>query len=420
MLQYRICGQSRIAGDLCIGGAKNAVLPILAAVCLNESESEIYNCPSIADTHVSLDILKAIGCKLDYHDTKLRVRPPAELAHNIPQESVCKMRSSILFMGALLGRVGKVVISMPGGCELGNRAIDLHLSGLRAMGATIHQIEGSLYCEAPRLHGAKIHMHTASVGATQNLMLAATLATGDTAIKNAAREPEVIDLAVFLNSMGAKIEGAGTGTIYITGVKKLHEAAPHVIMPDRIVAGTYMVAAAMTNGSVALHNIRPADMQPIVTPLSAMGCNIYTQGSSMVLVAPKKLNALPHLVTQVHPGFPTDMQAQLVAALAIADGTSIVTENIFDKRTAHIPELNKMGANIAVKDTSFTVQGCNTLAGTTVAAHDLRCGAALVLAGLAAHGETVVQNAQYVQRGYTAIERDLTSLGADIVLEDVQ
>lgn len=417
MRQYRIRGKSRISGDICIGGAKNAVLPILAAVCLNESESEIYNCPPITDTFVSLDILQAIGCKVYFEGEHLRVKPPANLLHNIPTESVSKMRSSILFMGAMLGRVGKVNIAMPGGCELGNRAIDLHLRGLRAMGATIHEIGNRLYCEAPRLHGAKIHLHTASVGATENLMLAAVLAKGETLIQNAAREPEIIDLAVFLNSMGAQVDGAGTDTIYINGVAKLYEAKPHRIMPDRIVAGTYMVAAAMTHGNIALHNTRPEDMQPITNQLTAMGCKIYTQGNSMVLIAPEKLNAVPYIATEVHPGFPTDMQAQFVAALAIANGTSKVTENIFDKRFAHAGELNKMGANISVTGQTFEIVGQETLQGTTVAAHDLRCGAALVLAGLAAEGETIVQNAEYVERGYTAIERDLTSLGADIKLE---
>jgi len=421
MRQYRIRGGHRITGELCVGGAKNAVLPILAAVCLNESESEIHNCPPIADTFASIDILESIGCKVKFEGTTLKVDSSGVLSQEIPEEIVGKMRSSILFMGAMLGRQGKVNIAMPGGCKLGARAIDMHISGLAAMGATIC-IEGDkLRCEVKELKGAKIRLHTASVGATENLMLAAVKATGETIIKNAAREPEIVDLANFLNGMGAIIKGAGTDTISINGVSSLHAGKPHTIMPDRIVAGTYLVATAMTGGCITLHDVCPPDLAPVTAMLKEMGCHIHSGRHCITLAAPKRLTALPHLITEVHPGFPTDMQAQFVAALAIAKGTSTVTETIFESRHAHACDINNMGAKITISKDSrtFTITGQESLHGATVAAQDLRGGAALVLAGLAAKDETVVQNAHYVERGYACIEKDLRSLGADIILEEV-
>jgi len=420
MRQYRIRGKNRIAGALSIGGAKNAVLPILAAVCLNESESEIHNCPPIADTIASIEILKSIGCKVEFEGTTLKVDSSGVLSHEIPDEIVGKMRSSILFMGAMLGRMGKVDIAMPGGCNLGKRAIDLHIFGLSKMGAVICIDGDKLRCEAKELRGATISLHTASVGATQNLMLAAVRAKGETIIENAAREPEIIDLAKFLIGMGAKIEGAGTSTITITGVKKLTKGKPHRIMPDRIVAGTYLLAAAMTGGMITLRDVCPADLAPVTAALKKMGCVIRSNVNCVTLAAPKRLKALPRLITEVHPGFPTDMQAQFVAALATANGTSEVKETIFESRHAHACDLNRMGADIQVSSDyrTFVINGKERLHGETVAAQDLRGGAALILAALAADGETVVQNIEYVERGYARIEQDLATLGADIRIEE--
>ena len=421
MRQYRIRGGKRIAGELCVGGAKNAILPILAAVCLNEGVSEIHNCPPIADTFASIEILESIGCRVKFEGTTLKVDASGALSHSIPDNIVGKMRSSILFMGAMLGRSGKVNIAMPGGCKLGARAIDMHISGLAAMGATIC-IEGDkLRCEAKALKGAKIRLHTASVGATENLILAAVKAKGETIIENAAREPEIVDLVKFLIDMGAEVKGAGTDKILINGVDRLQASKPHHIMPDRIVAGTYLVAAAMTNGCVRLHDVCPSDLAPVLAMLKEMGCTIHSGRNCITLVAPERLNALPHLVTEVHPGFPTDMQAQFVAALSVAEGTSTVTETIFESRHAHTLGLNRMGADIELSKDSrtFTIEGKNLLRGEIVTAQDLRGGAALVLAALVAEGETVVQNAHYVERGYACIEKDLCSLGADIVLEDI-
>jgi UDP-N-acetylglucosamine 1-carboxyvinyltransferase len=419
MSQFKVRGQNRLFGELVIGGAKNAVLPMFAAACLCESEILIHDCPRIADTMVSLEILESIGCGVEFTSDTLKINSFGDLNHDIPDECVTKMRSSILFMGAMLARCGKVSLALPGGCNLGERGIDMHTSGLRAMGAKITHEEGKLFCEAKQLHGARISLPFPSVGATENLMIAAARAKGETIIENAAREPEVADLALFLKSLGADIKGAGTSTIAINGVKKLHEKAEHTVMPDRIVAGTYLVAAAMTEGEIRLKNIRPLDLSPFTMRLSDMGCIVRAEDDEIILRAPKRLRSVPRIVTKVHPGFPTDMQAQFVAALSIADKRSELTETIFDGRFSHVAELRKMGAVIylTADKRTFTISGVETLRGTTVAAHDLRCGAALILAALSAEGETCVQNAKYIQRGYADIEKDLKALGADIKLE---
>ena len=419
MQYYRIRGKKRLMGEIDIGGAKNAVLPILAAMCLNKSVNKIYNCPPIADTFASIEILEGIGCKVTYEGTTMEVDTSGALSYNIPEDVVGKMRSSILFMGAMLGRMGKVNIALPGGCDLGVRAIDLHISGLTQMGAEICIKGNTLICTAPKLCGAHLQLHTPSVGATENLMLAAVLAEGQTVIENAAQEPEIVDLAKFLVGMGAKITGAGTSIITIIGVTQdaLVGGEPHTVMPDRIVAGTYLVAAAMTGGMVTLRNISPTDLAPILTPLRAMGCTTHGNKTCVTLAAPKQLKPLKELVTAVHPGFPTDMQAQFVAALSLANGTSLVRETIFESRHAHAYDLNRMGAKITTDAHTFVIEGVPQLQGATVAAKDLRGGAALILAALAAEGETIVHNPEYVQRGYAHIERDLSKLGADIILE---
>ncbi|MCL1842587.1 MAG: UDP-N-acetylglucosamine 1-carboxyvinyltransferase [Defluviitaleaceae bacterium] len=419
MRQYRIRGRNRLAGELCIGGAKNAVLPILAAVCLNESETVIHNCPRISDTFVSIEILKGIGCGAEFSGNTLTVKPGKSMCREIPDECVKKMRSSILFMGAMLACDGRVNLALPGGCNLGERAINLHIQGLEAMGAKISQDGDRLFCETSGLKGAKIKLEFASVGATENLMIAATKASGETIIDNAAREPEISDLAEFLKKLGADIKGAGTSRIVINGVKNLNKKVTHQIMPDRIVAGTYLVAAAMTAGEITLKNVRPQDARSFTTHLSSMGCRVFAENDLITLLAPEKLRAIPTLSTGVHPYFPTDMQAQFVAALALAHGRSIVHETIFEERCSHAAELQKMGADIRLSgdNCTFFINGVNRLNGAKVIAHDLRCGAALVLAALAAEGESFVQNAEYIERGYANIEKDLSSLGAEICLE---
>ena len=427
--QYRIRGRTRVAGQIAVGGAKNAVLPILAAVCLNKGESEIHNCPRIADTFLSIEILKHIGCRVELVGNTLYVDASNISEIDIPVEWVSQMRSSILFMGAMLGRAGQVNIAHPGGCDLGERSIGYHIDGLRAMGAEIIIDKDILRCKGV-LKGADIRLTTASVGATENLMLAGTLARGTTSISNAAREPEVVDLARFLNSMGADVRGAGTRTITIEGTQGLTSTA-HRVIPDRIVAGTYMVAAAMTAGEISLTGVRPQDMTPVVSELYKMGCDISHSADTITLRGPKRPKALPYLETAEHPGFPTDMQAQFVAALSLAEGRSTVMEGIFESRDAHAAGLNQLGADIYKRAipasgaskksaTLFEIQGQPVLNGGIVEAHDLRGGAALVLAGVAAYGETVVKNAHYVERGYECIEGDLSSLGADVQLEVVE
>ena len=429
MRQYRIRGRTRIAGQIAVGGAKNAVLPILAAVCLNKGESVIHNCPRIDDTFLSIEILKHIGCRVEFTGNTLHVDASNISEINIPGEWVGKMRSSILFMGAMLGRVGQVNIAYPGGCGIGKRSIDFHIDGLKAMGAEITIEDEVLYCKG-KLRGAVIHLESASVGATENLMLAGTLAKGTTIITNAAKEPEVVDLAYFLNKMGASIHGAGTEKITIVEGAERLTSATHMVMPDRIVAGTYLTAAAMTAGKINLTNVRPYDLVPTTSKLAMMGCEIRQSKDSITLQGPRRLKALSYLKTAEHPGFPTDMQAQFVAALSIADGYSTVMESIFESRDAHAAGLNQMGADIRTqsvpvnetsdkKATLFEIMGQPALIGSEVEANDLRGGAALVLAGIAAYGETVVKNAHYVERGYECIERDLSGVGADIRLEVV-
>ncbi|MCL1844437.1 MAG: UDP-N-acetylglucosamine 1-carboxyvinyltransferase [Defluviitaleaceae bacterium] len=419
MRQYRIRGGNRLLGELKIGGAKNAVLPILAAVCLNESETVIHNCPRISDTFDSIEILNRVGCETDFCQNTLKVRA-SDLSYEIPEDFAKKMRSSVLFMGAFLARCGRVILPLPGGCSIGTRAIDLHIEGLEAMGAKIRRGDGKLFCETDGLKGAKIKLTFASVGATENLMIAATRAHGETVIENAAREPEIADLAEFLKKLGADIRGAGTSTIIVQGKQSLCAPVAHTIIPDRIVAATHLVAAAMTGGEIVLKDVRPFDLMPVVACLKEMGCFLRCDGDDVHLRAPERLRAVPRIETRVHPGFPTDMQAQFVAALTLADGQSEVTETVFENRYSHVGELRKMGANIRLTadKRTFVINGTNALRGATIAAHDLRCGAALILAALAADGESIVQNASYVERGYESIERDLTHLGADILLEN--
>ncbi|MDR0273320.1 MAG: UDP-N-acetylglucosamine 1-carboxyvinyltransferase [Clostridiales bacterium] len=418
MRQYRIRGGIRLCGAIEIGGAKNAVLPILSAACLNESETIIHNCPRISDAFDTVEILRSIGFGVRFVGNTLTISPCGNMKHEIPDKYAGRMRSSILFIGAMLAQTGRVNIASPGGCCIGERAIDLHIDGLKKMGAKIREEERKLFCETDGLRGARIRLKSPSVGATENLMIAATKAQGETIIENAAREPEIIDLAQFLQNMGADIRGAGSGTIIINGVKKFFRKTMHTIIPDRIVAGTYLTAAAMTGGEIQLTNIRPKDLAPFANYFSEMNCKYRTENSTAYLRAPERLLAIPRLVTGVHPGFPTDMQAQFVAALSTATGHSEVTEKIFDKRFSHAQELRHMKANIRLTadNRTFIIEGTK-LRGAVVTARDLRCGASLVLAAMAAEGESIVQNAEFIERGYAQIEKDLSALGADIQIE---
>jgi len=388
---------------------------MLAAVVLNKGISVIHNCPRISDTFMVIKILKAIGADVKMEGTTITIDSTGADNYEVPEKYVREMRSSIIFLGSVLGRFGQVKISYPGGCELGARPIDLHLKGIRQLGANIVEEGGFIVAEAAKLKGARIDLDFPSVGATENIMLAAVLAEGRTIISNAAKEPEIVDMQNFLCAMGAKVSGAGKDTIVIDGVKNLHDVE-YTVMPDRIVAGTYLTAAAITGGELLLTNVSPSHLHPITSKLAETGCEIKTEKTRVYLKAPKELKPIERLRTHPHPGFPTDMQPQLMALLSTAKGMSIVEETVFESRNKHISELIRMGANIVLLQDGMTsvVTGVKKLQGANVICRDLRGGAALILAGLAAEGKTVVTNSVFVERGYVDIEEDLRIIGADI------
>ncbi len=414
MSRLIINGGNRIYGETRIGGAKNSVLPILAATVLNGGINIVHDIPKLLDVDIMEKILVSLGCSVKREKETIIVDSKQLINYEIPEELVREMRSSIVFLGAMLSRYGKVKASYPGGCEIGIRPIDLHLKSLREMGATINEEHGFLICEAKQLKGCDIQLDFPSVGATENIMLAAVLAKGVTVIRNAAREPEIIDLENFLNAMGAKISGAGTATVYIKGVRKLHDVEHHII-PDRIVAGTYLVAAAITEGEIVLKNIVHEYLQSVLYKLRECGCMIQIYNNSLRLIAPRKIKAIESIRTLPYPGYPTDMQAQMMALMSLSDGTTIFTENIFENRYKHVNELIRMGANIKIDGRIAVVKGVRKLSGATVIAQDLRGGASLVLAGLAAEGKTIIENIKHIDRGYENINDVLNELGADII-----
>jgi len=413
MAEYRIIGGRRLLGEVCTPGSKNAALPILAATVLGK-RSIIHNCPNISDIQCSIEILTSLGCAVDYNGSTVVVDARGLSSQGLPKDQMEKMRSSIIFAGGLLSRFGRFTAYQPGGCELGERPIDLHLTAFETLGAVVEEESGMIVASAEKLVGDRIYLHTPSVGATQNIMLAAVLANGITVIENAAKEPEVLDLQNFLVAMGAKISGAGSSNIAIEGVCELHDVE-YTVMPDRIVAGTYLAAAAITGGAIRLKNVVHYDMRPIVEKFIDMGAFVTLEEGAICLTAPNRLHGLGYLTTQPHPGFPTDMQPQMMALAAVAHDNAIIEETLFESRDKHVAELVKMGAKIINQNSKFFhVRGVARLEGATVEAKDLRGGAALVLAGLAAHGETIVTGGQYIERGYEAIQDDLLALGANI------
>lgn len=413
MSKFVIRGGNRLEGEIDVQGAKNAVLPILAAAVVNGGKNVIYNCPDLRDVSITLEVLNSLGCSTMRHGKTLIV-DSSGLNSNVIDESLMRqMRSSIIFLGAIIARCRKAVVSMPGGCEIGNRPIDLHLKALKCLGVEISESHGYINCEAPKLAGTDIHLDFPSVGATENAMLAACAAEGTTTITNAAREPEIIDLERFLNRMGAKISGAGTDIITIDGTDKLY-GIEHTIIPDRIAAGTYLCAAAISGGSIILRRAEPGHMQAITDALKSMGCRVYTERRRIILTAPKKLMSLSKVRTMPYPGFPTDIQSPFMALAAAADGTSMFVENIFENRFQHVEELVRMGAEIEVDGRVAVVHGVDRLGGAKVVAKELRGGAALILAGLAADGITEVDGSVFIDRGYEAIEKYLSACGADI------
>ncbi|MBQ7794352.1 MAG: UDP-N-acetylglucosamine 1-carboxyvinyltransferase [Clostridia bacterium] len=410
-------GGRRIDGEFALQGAKNAVLPILAATVLNGGKNIVYNCPELSDVSSTIEVLENLGCKVVRHQNILEVDSSDMNSHTIPERLMRKMRSSIIFLGAIIARCKKACVSMPGGCEIGQRPIDLHLKALRALGIEITESHGYINCVADKITGADIHLDFPSVGATENIMLAACTADGITTIENAAREPEIMDLQNFLNRMGARISGGGGSVIRIEGVKKL-SGVEHTIMPDRIVAGTYLAAAAATKGQIILNGADCTHMSAILNLLSDMGCRIYREEARVILTANRRLLAAATVKTMPYPGFPTDIQSPFMALAAIADGTTIFIENIFENRYQHVDELVRMGADIRLDGRCAVVVGAERLTGANVVAKELRGGAALVVAGLAADGITTIENTKYIDRGYERIEDYLALSGAKITRKE--
>ena len=412
-------GGKRLVGTVKTSGAKNAVLPIIAASIMGVTPSHFDEVPMLEDVRTISEILKGLGIKvetsqnnvLDIDSTVVNsYEPPCELMRN--------MRASFFIMGPLLARMGKAKIYMPGGCAIGARPIDIHLKGFEALGVQIEQSEGLIEVSAPNgLKGTTIYFDFPSVGATENIMMAASLAEGVTILENAAEEPEIVALANYLNKMGAKIRGAGTDVIRIEGVKELH-GADYTIIPDRIEAGTYMIAAAMTGGDVVVDNVLPEHQKPLIAKLREAGATVIEDIDNIHVIGNCPLKAVS-VKTLPYPGFPTDMQAQLMAMMIVSEGTSRVTETIFENRFMHVEELNRMGAKITTADRSATIEGPAKLVGCDVRATDLRAGAAMILAGLVAEGETRIGDLFHIDRGYENIVEKLRSLGADIERVDV-
>ncbi|MED4311837.1 UDP-N-acetylglucosamine 1-carboxyvinyltransferase [Heyndrickxia coagulans] len=407
-------GGNRLQGTVQVEGAKNAVLPVIAASLLaSEGKSIIRDVPQLSDVFTISEVLRHLNAEVTFLDNEITVDASRELSIETPVEYVRKMRASFLVLGPLLARTGKARVALPGGCAIGSRPIDLHLKGFEAMGAKVDVGNGFIEASVSgRLHGAKIYMDFPSVGATQNIMMAASLADGQTVIENCAKEPEIVDLANFLNEMGANVKGAGTGTIKIEGVEKLH-AADHTIIPDRIEAGTFMVAAAITKGNVLVKGAVPEHISSLIAKLEEMGVTIIEEENGVRVIGPETLKAVD-IKTMPYPGFPTDMQAQMMALLLCAEGTSVITETVFENRFMHVEEFRRMNADLKIEGRSVIVNGPCNLQGAEVAATDLRAAAALIIAGLAAKGITRVTELKHLDRGYLNFHLKLAALGADI------
>lgn len=413
-------GGNRLVGAVKTSGAKNAVLPIIAASILGTTPSHLDEVPMLEDVHTISEVLKCLGLSVECSPEKnvLDIDSTEITSYEAPYELVRTMRASFLVMGPLLARIGKARISMPGGCAIGARPIDIHLKGFEALGVKIEQGHGYIEASAPEgLKGTSIYFDFPSVGATENIMMAASLAEGTTILENAAEEPEIVDLANYLNKMGAKIRGAGTDTIRIEGVYKLH-GADYTIIPDRIEAGTYMIAAAMTGGDVVVENVLPEHQKPLIAKLREAGAVVEEDIDKVRVIGKNPLKAVS-IKTLPYPGFPTDMQAQMMAMMVIAEGRSKVTETVFENRFMHVVELNRMGAQISTEGRSAVIDGPCKLTGCDVRATDLRAGAAMILAGLVAEGTTRIGDLHHIDRGYENIVAKLKKLGADIERVDV-
>lgn len=407
-------GGKKLNGSVKIEGAKNAVLPVLAASLIaSEGKSVIYDVPTLDDVYTINEVLRNLHAKVHFKNNEVSIDATSTLETEAPFEYVRKMRASVLVLGPLLARYGHAKVALPGGCAIGSRPIDLHLKGFEAMGAKVNFGNGfvEVYADG-RLQGGTVYLDVASVGATENIMMAATLAEGKTVIENCAKEPEIVDLANYLNKMGAKIVGAGTETIRIHGVEKLH-GAEHTIIPDRIEAGTFMVAAAVTGGDVLVQNVVTEHLRPVIAKLREMGVEITEEDNGVRVRGPENLKATD-IKTLPHPGFPTDMQSQMMVAMLRSEGTSVITETVFENRFMHVEEFRRMNAKMKIEGRSVIVEGLCDLQGAQVQATDLRAAAALILAGLCAEGLTEVTELKHLDRGYVDFAEKLNHLGADI------
>ncbi len=414
-MRYVMKGGNPLVGEVTIGGAKNAALGILAAAIMTDETVVIDNLPDVRDINVLLEAIREAGAVVERpnrHMVRINARSIGSITVN--NEFIKRIRASYYLLGAFLGKYRRASVALPGGCNIGSRPIDQHLKGFRALGATTVVEYGMVNAEAHRLTGGHVYLDVVSVGATINIMLAASMADGNTIIENAAKEPHVVDVANMLNSMGANIKGAGTDVIRVAGVRKLH-GTEYSIIPDQIEAGTYMAAAAITKGDITVRNVIPKHLEAITSKLMEMGCEVSEFDDAVRVVAKHRMNQTK-VKTLPYPGFPTDMQPQIAVALALANGTSIVTESIFENRFKYMDELARMGANVKVEGNIAVIDGVKRFTGAEVSAPDLRAGAALVLAGLAADGCSVVEDVEYIMRGYENFEGKLHELGAEIQL----
>lgn len=414
MPQFLIEGNRKLKGEILIQGSKNSVLPILAATVLCSGQCVIHNCPDILDVDFSIKILRYLGGEVFREGKSIIVNMENIKKWDVPDFLMKEMRSSIIFLGAIISRLKKARVSLPGGCQLGPRPIDFHLEALKKMGVTIKENNGNLYCEAKeKLKSAKIKLPFPSVGATENIILASVFVCGEVILENAAKEPEIVDLVRFLNSCGAKIKGEGTSKIIVEGVKNLH-GTEYKIIPDRIAAATYMAASAITGGEILVRNVSKIHLREIVRVLKMCKCGIIVYDKDILLRAPSKLLSIKELKTSVYPGFPTDTQALFLSLMTVAKGQSVFFENVFSDRYKYVKELLKMGANVKIDEKKAVVDGVESLNPANMMATDLRGGAALVLAALKAEGLSTIGNLRHIDRGYENLEENLKSLGANI------
>lgn len=413
MSKYIIRGGTPVAGDIRIKGAKNSVLTLLAACILTDGKVTLHDCPHISDVNTMLAILERLGCRTSRTGDDVTVDSAGISGDKIPGGLASELRSSIFLLGSLLSRLKKAKVAYPGGCEIGLRPIDIHLAGLRELGVRIVEKHGYIDCDSTRAHSADIMLDLPSVGATENLVMTCVFLKGVSVIRNCAKEPEIVDLQNFLNAMGAKVSGAGTGVITIEGVEKLH-GVEYTPIPDRIVAGTWLIGAAICGGELTLSNVNPEHLSSLIAKLPKSTCKITCARDKINIICNGRCESIPKVETTYYPGFPTDLQTQILTLQTVSDGTSVVVENIFETRFKTVPELLKMGADVTVNGRTAVVRGVRSLNGARVSATDLRGGASLVLAGMCAQGETVIDNIYHIDRGYEDLTSVLSSIGVNI------